>query len=208
MFVKKFLSKIVASNLYVYYDQNTKDAVVIDPSGSLREPLKFIADQGLNVKAVLLTHGHFDHMSAAPELRERLNIPIMAHKDETELLISGDKNYSRMFFETAIEITPDAFFADGDELEFGSVKLKVLHAPGHTLGSVCFYDESEGIVFTGDTLFYEGIGRTDLDLAAPYLIIPSIKNKLLTLPPETVAYPGHGASSTIGHEKNSNPWIA
>ena len=207
MFVKKFLSKIVASNLYVYYDQNTKDAVVIDPSGSMREPLKFIADRGLNILAVLLTHGHFDHMSSALELRERFKTQIWAHKDETELLASGDKNYSRMYFENSIEITPDAFFADGDELEFGPVKLKVLHSPGHTLGSVCFYDKTEGVVFTGDTLFYEGIGRTDLDLAAPDLIIPSIKNKL-TLPPETVVYPGHGASSTIGHEKTRNPWIA
>jgi glyoxylase-like metal-dependent hydrolase (beta-lactamase superfamily II) len=113
-----------------------------------------------------------------------------------------------MYFENAIEITPDAFFAGDDELEFGALKLKVLHSPGHTLGSVCFYDKNAGIVFTGDTLFYEGIGRTDLDLAAPDLIIPSIKNKLLTLPPETVLYPGHGVSSTIEHEKLRNPWIA
>jgi glyoxylase-like metal-dependent hydrolase (beta-lactamase superfamily II) len=208
MFVKKFLSKIVASNLYVYYDQNTKDAVIIDPSGKLAEVYKFISGQKLNVKAVLLTHGHFDHMSAAPETSERFGVPILAHKDETELLKSGDKNYSRMYFENAIEITPDALFNDGDELKFGSVVLKVLHSPGHTKGSVCFYDEKEGVVFTGDTLFYEGIGRVDLDLAAPELIIPSIKNKLMTLPPETVVYPGHGASSTIEHEKNRNPWIA
>ena len=160
--------------------------------------------RGYDMKAILLTHGHFDHIYAVNDLKKRLDVPVYAYADEAVLMGDSWMNRSKAWAE-AMTVKPDILLHDGDELDLAGFHIRVIHTPGHTAGSCCYYFEEEKILIAGDTLFYESYGRTDLDTGSEAAIMRSLREQLFLLPDDVEVYPGHGDSTTIGHEKKYNP---
>lgn len=191
MFLKKLVVGQLGANCYIFGDDKTKEAVVIDPGGNASEIIEAVKSNLLKITAVINTHGHFDHTFDNEALRGYSKSPLLIHEDDGEMLASP----------------PDKYLKDGEVVSVGSLRLKVIHTPGHTRGSICLECASEKIIFTGDTLFAGGIGRTDLPGGSEKQIFSSINKKLLICPDDTTIYPGHGPSSTIGEEKRCSPFL-
>lgn len=196
---------IYQANCYILFDEKTKESAVIDPGGDFPEIKKFLEDNGLKVRYIIVTHGHGDHIGALRELKDYTNAVVCIHKSDNEMLKNCKMNYSAEMGYPLVEMSADKMLADGEELLLGDTKLNVIHTPGHSLGGICIY--CKGSLFSGDTLFASSIGRTDLAGGSMDEIINSIKSKLLTLPDDTAVYPGHGPSSTILIEKKRNPFL-
>lgn len=202
---------MVSTNCYIVYrkegrgegEGGLKPGVIIDPGDNAPYILNKCRELEVEPTAVLLTHGHFDHILAAEDIRRTFHIPILASEKEMELMEEPDMNLSSSYGE-AMSLTADRWLEDGETLELLGKEWKVIHTPGHTGGCLCYYIEEETVVFSGDTLFEESVGRTDLPGAKPGEIIDSVVGKLFVLPEETKVYPGHGGSSNIGHEKKYN----
>ncbi|MCL1877468.1 MAG: MBL fold metallo-hydrolase [Defluviitaleaceae bacterium] len=189
-------------NVYVCFDG--EDAVVIDPGDNFSAIKNFIAEKNLRLKAILLTHGHYDHTICVNELRDFTAAPVYAHADEAKLLQSATWNRSE-HRALDVSVVADKFFGDGDVFIISkNARLKIIHTPGHTAGGVCYYDEEGGVIFTGDTLFRETIGRTDMPTGDHATLLKSVREKLFSLPSDVIVYPGHEESTTIGHEKQNN----
>lgn len=195
-------------NTYIVYNENTLEGIIIDP-GSTGEPIQDIFDEyNIKLQKILLTHGHFDHIEAIPFFKKHYeNVEIISHRDEALVTDNINVNLSQALRGIDLSFIADIFIKDNDYINLIGSKIKAIHTPGHTPGGICFYFEEEGIIFTGDTLFYESIGRTDFPLGNYTNIIESIKNKLLVLPDETKVYSGHGKVTTIGHEKINNSFL-
>ncbi|MCL2839255.1 MAG: MBL fold metallo-hydrolase [Defluviitaleaceae bacterium] len=196
----------MGQNIYLYFDESTKEGILIDAGDSETEIMSKINQHNVKIKALLLTHGHYDHIACANEIREKTDTKIYCHPDEQQFLENPELNLSTRF-KRILKVTPDGLLKDGEIFEIGDTTLKIIHTPGHTPGGLCFYDEKNGVLFTGDTLFRESIGRADLPLSNPTDLTKGIKEKLLTLPSETKVYPGHGESSDIGFEKKYNAYV-
>lgn len=193
-----------------YIISNNQKAVVVDPAANANQIIRYLGTNKLTLEAVLLTHGHFDHIGAVNELVEKYPVPIYAHKKEKEYFEKPEVNLSTMIYERLI-LNPDFeyhFVTDGDVIKCLETDVKVFHVPGHTSGSLCYYFESESIVFTGDTLFKQSIGRTDFIYGNHEQLVTGIRRKLLTLPGQTLVYPGHGECTTIDEESTQNPFLA
>ncbi|MCD8119902.1 MAG: MBL fold metallo-hydrolase [Lachnospiraceae bacterium] len=193
-----------ATNCYIYYQEESKEALIIDPgdeAGVIRARVDYY---GLKPVAILLTHGHYDHIGAVKQLQEFFGCPVCAQKAEEELLLSPEKNLSQMFGHSMI-LEADTFLEDRLETEQAGCTLTVLHTPGHTGGSCCYYDRENGILFSGDTLFQYSYGRVDFPTGDMAKMQQSIAMLLGELPPKTKVYPGHGASTTIERERRYNP---
>ncbi|MGJ0848007.1 MBL fold metallo-hydrolase [Tissierella praeacuta] len=196
---------IYAANCYIIYSEVTRDAIVVDPGGDVDDILSSIRENGLKIKYVVLTHGHADHIGGVKELKKVLSVPVMIHEDDREILVDGNKNLSTIMAMGTVEIEPDILLKDGDIIEFGDEKAQVIHTPGHTQGGICI--KIGDSIITGDTLFTGSIGRTDL-LGGDYdSIINSIKDKIMVYSDDIKVFPGHGAPSTIGRERTSNPFL-
>ena len=209
MKIQIFKNNDMGQNTYLYYDENTNDGVIIDAGCSeadISALSSFINEGNITIRWLLLTHGHFDHIIAAGEIAGITSATVCAHEAEKEMLKAPDINLSPRIGRELI-VKPGIFFNDGCDINFGGAKLKILHTPGHTPGGVCYYDGANNNLFTGDTLFKESIGRTDLPAGNQDELIRNIKQKLLTLPGCTNVYPGHGPSTTISREKQHNPFI-
>ena len=205
MLIKCIVVGMIGSNCYIVGCEKTKQAVVVDPGGEGQKILKYIKEQGLEVKYVINTHGHVDHIAANEEIREATGAKVLIHELDAPMLVSSEHNFSQ-FVGHEVTLKPaDQLLTDGDTIEFGDIKLKVLHTPGHTRGGMCL--AAEGVVFTGDTLFNASIGRTDFPGGNYEAIINSIKTKLMSMPDETAVYPGHMGDSTIGYERKQNPFL-
>jgi glyoxylase-like metal-dependent hydrolase (beta-lactamase superfamily II) len=204
LFEKLPLGKFT-TNCYVIADERSKEAVVIDPADDFEEIKKFIEENELNIKYILLTHGHGDHILALPQLKEYSNAPVGIHAEDEIMLNRAELNKSGYFTSSPIETRSDFQLKDGDILELGDTKLEIIHTPGHTKGSICILFEKE--LIAGDTLFARGIGRTDLYGGDYDAIIKSIVTKLFVLPDDIQVHPGHGSSTTIANEKENNPFI-
>lgn len=195
----------VSTNCYLIYDEGSKEAVIVDPADNDA----FIVDKcrqlGLQPKAVLLTHGHFDHIMAADAVRREYGCPIYASREEEKLLLDPGMNASVSMGGQQVSLHADCWVQDGDVLELIGREWQVIATPGHTAGSVCFYLASEEVLVSGDTLFAGSFGRTDLPTGSMSDIVRSIAEKLLVLPEETMVYPGHGDPTTISYEKSYNP---
>lgn len=195
MLIKTIVVGMMEVNCYIVGDDSSKDVFIIDPGGDYKKIKKLIDAGGLKVQSVINTHGHGDHIAADGEF----GAPVWIHRLDAEFLLDPSKNLSDSFGFSLKTKSASRLLEDGDILNIGKHTLEVIHTPGHTPGSICL--KGSGIIFTGDTLFCSGIGRTDIPYASEDDIMRSIKEKLLTLDDNYVIYPGHGPSSTIGNEK-------
>ena len=207
MEIKRLITGLVRTNCYIVYTEDTKKAVIIDPAADSKRIVEEIEALGVTPEAVLLTHGHFDHMLAADSLRNGFRIPVCVHEEDAELLQHPELNCSEQFLHMSYGISADEVLKDGQLLPYLDGKLKVISTPGHTAGSCCYYAEAENILFSGDTLFQESVGRTDLPSGKASQIVASIREKLFVLPDNTLVLSGHGLETTIGEEKQHNPYV-
>ena len=211
MTIKRFEFNMFPVNCYVLWDE-TLEAVIIDAGCFYPEEgikLKdFIRSNNLKVKYLLNTHLHLDHIFGNAFVEREFGLRPLAHKAD-EFLIAKLGDYCRMFGFQPKEEAPDlgGYIEDGDEITFGHTTLKALHVPGHSPGSIAYYNQEEGCLFSGDVLFRNSVGRSDFDGGSPVQLTNSIQNKLFTLPEETIVYPGHGDPTQIGHEKLHNPYF-
>ncbi|WLR49774.1 MBL fold metallo-hydrolase [Bacillus tianshenii] len=196
------------TNAYIVWNDNN-EAVVIDPGGEAEKLFQWLDERSLQVKAVLLTHAHFDHIGAVDEVRERFNVPVYLHKNEKDWLMDPASNGSEFFLlSKSITAKPaDQLFEGEQALTISSFEFEVLETPGHSPGSVSFYVKDANVVFAGDTLFARSIGRTDLPGGSHKVLIDSIHDKLLSLPESTTVAPGHGPTTTVQSEMDGNPFL-
>lgn len=196
---------VYQANCYILYDENTKEAAVIDPGGDFELLKSYLDSKKLIVKFIFLTHGHGDHIGAIPELKAYTGAPVCIHMEDCNLLRSSRNNFSRLIGGKNIELEADRKLLDGEIFVLGNAKLEIIHTPGHTRGGICI--KCGDLLFSGDTLFACSVGRSDLEGGSHETLISSIKSKLLILPEETQVLPGHGPSSTIQIEKKRNPFL-
>ena len=206
LIVRSMALGMASANCYFVYYEGAKECLLIDAPGETERIVKALESLELTPVAVLLTHSHFDHIGAAEALKAKYDIPVCCHEAEEELLANPRLNLTVMVG-TGYGLKPDRPFKDGESVSLLGFEFKVIHTPGHTQGGACYYFEKEGKLFSGDTLFCETVGRTDFPTGSGRTLIASIKEKLFVLPEETVVYPGHNESTTIGHEKKYNEYV-
>ncbi|WP_102400545.1 MBL fold metallo-hydrolase [Haloimpatiens massiliensis] len=199
MEIKRIVAGIYAANCYVIWDE-TNEAVVLDPGGDVDDIYPFIQSKGLDVKYILLTHGHRDHTDGVDELKDLVKAPVCINERDDILMRNNEYMFGMLRSGKA-----DINISDSDVLQFGNCKIKCLETPGHTPGGMSFLIGDS--VFTGDSLFAMSIGRTDLPWGDYNALINSIKDKLFQLPDSTNVYPGHSMGTSIGYEKNNNPFF-
>ena len=194
-------------NCYIVWDRATLEGVIIDPGADAGEIEAAVKENGVKVRCVLNTHGHFDHVGADAAMKAAFGAPVAIHPDDAPLM--ADAHEHGIFFgvETPKQAAPDILLEDGQSMEFGPLKFKVIHTPGHTRGGVCLYLEGAKALFTGDTLFAGSVGRTDFEGGSMDELMSSISRKLLSLDDKVMVLPGHGPSSTIGEERRTNPYL-
>lgn len=197
---------MLGTNCYIIADTDTKDCMVVDPADSADRITRFLAEHRYALRGIFLTHGHFDHMLAAEALREQFGIQIYAGRNEKELLADSDHNLSAWMGAAPVSLCADQWLSDGQEIQVAGIDIQVIETPGHTCGSVCYYLKNENVLLSGDTLFEESVGRTDFPTGSMSLLTASIEEKLFCLPDNTVVYPGHGAATSIAHEKQYCPY--
>lgn len=196
---------LLSVNCYIVYCEQTQLCAVIDPGGNADDILKLIDKINLTPKMILLTHGHFDHIGAVKEMKKRTGAMIAIHADDAECLTNSHSNLSFSMGSETVQAPPDYLLDDGDVLEIGTVKLTVIHTPGHTNGGITL--KCDGVLFTGDTLFKRSVGRTDFTGGDHQLLMKSIREKLMVLDDKFLVYPGHGSMTTIGNERRTNPYL-
>ena len=205
MILETLVVGMIQANCYVLGDEETGDALVIDPGGDTPVVLKALAARKLKAVAAVATHGHFDHVEGLASFKRATGAPILVHKADLPL-IQGMTNQGLLFgIRVEAAPPPDRFLEEGDKVAFGKHALKVIHTPGHSLGSVSLAVDKA--VFVGDLLFAGSIGRTDLQGGDYDTLIRSVREKIFTLPDDTVVYPGHGPETTVGMEKRTNPFF-
>ncbi|MDO9041905.1 MAG: MBL fold metallo-hydrolase [Desulfocapsaceae bacterium] len=208
MFIKQLTVGQMGVCCYIVGCTKTGKCAVIDPGGDEEQILAEVKRAKLTIEYILATHGHADHVCGNRRIKEVSGAPIVMH--EADAVFFARPEVIKYFSMLGLEASPpvDIQVLDGDVITIGEVKLKVIHTPGHTPGGICFYNAPD--LFTGDTLFVGGLGRSDFPGGSERELLASIATKLLTLPPETVVWPGHGYGgnrSTIGEEKRTNPYI-
>jgi len=204
--VRRLIVGPLQANCFIAADPETDQAVVIDPGGEPDAILRALADMGGKAAYVINTHGHADHVAASKALREALGAPVLIHETDAELLGEAGR---QMAFWIGLDFEPleaDRLLREGDLIDFGPARLKVLHTPGHTPGSISLLGSDR--VFSGDCLFAGGVGRSDFPGGSEADLFHSIETKLLTLDDDTIVHPGHGPDTTIGRERMGNPFIA
>ncbi|MBC8499132.1 MAG: MBL fold metallo-hydrolase [Candidatus Atribacteria bacterium] len=207
MFLKRLAVGALETNCYLIACEKTQKAAVIDPGGEeeIDLILSLLQKNNLSLKYIINTHGHIDHIAGNNSLKAKTEALLLIHRLDADMLVDANKNFSSLMGKEICSPPADKFLEEGDEITLGILKLTVIHTPGHTPGGISLV--LNNIVFTGDTLFAESIGRTDLPGGSYQDLQKSIKEKLLVLSDDTIIYPGHGPDSTIGEERRKNPYI-
>ncbi len=201
--IKYLVLGMVQTNVFLVCNEETKECVIIDPAERAKRIEKEIEAGGYTAVKILLTHGHFDHILAVNELCRDLGVEVWAHENELPILARpGSTTFGVDYPDRAVK--PDRLLKDGDEFDLIGVRWKVIHTPGHTTGSVCYYIEEEKLLFAGDTLFEGSFGRTDLATGSFEQIRASLLERLFVLPDDVQVFPGHEGFTTIGREKRFN----
>lgn len=190
------------TNSYIVCDEETKEAMVIDPGGEPEKIIELLNILDANLKYIFLTHCHADHTGGINKLKQEKGGKILISRDDSEGLYNEEISLAYYINMENPELEADSRVDDGDLIHIGNLEFKIIHTPGHTKGGVCLYSEKQGLVFTGDTIFSGSWGRTDLPTGNFEEIITSIESKLMVLPEETIVYPGHGKITMIQDEKN------
>lgn len=200
---------LVDTNCYLLACPETREAMIIDPGafspGEIKTILGLITQHDLKPRYILNTHGHIDHIAGNGQVKKATESELLIHSNDADMIGSGTMNGSFMFGKEFVSPPADRQLKDGEQIELGKLIIKVLHTPGHTPGCICLY--VDGTLFSGDTLFAGSVGRTDLPGGDENAIIRSIRGKLMILPNETIVRPGHGPRTTIGAERESNPFL-
>ena len=207
MIIKMLVVGPFASNCYIVGSSSTREGMIIDPGAEAETILRTVQQTGLSISLIVVTHAHVDHIDALPAVKEKTNAQVAIHEAETGLFSTAPV---RML--TSLGLTPfkqpprpDRLLKDGDRIDVADLHFEVLHTPGHSPGGICLL--GHGVVFSGDTLFNYGIGRTDFPGGSHERLMKSIREKLMVLPDETIVYPGHGPPTTIGDERRGNPFL-
>lgn len=204
--IGRIVMGICQTNCYFVYEEGRTDVIVFDPADKGDYIYNALKEKGFSVTAIFLTHGHFDHIWGVEKLKELSGVKVYAYEGEKELLESAALNVSKNAGR-ACEIKADVYVRDGEEITVSGMSCRLIATPGHTQGSCCYYFEKEKILVSGDTLFQESVGRTDLPTGSMSSLVRSVKEKLMSLPEDVKVYPGHGESTTIGHEREYNPFL-
>jgi glyoxylase-like metal-dependent hydrolase (beta-lactamase superfamily II) len=197
----------IETNCFILGCEETQEGVVVDPGGDVGKILAVVKRHGLKVKYVINTHGHFDHVGGNRPLMEATGAELLIHRSDVPMLGRAVDVAKTFGLETENSPEPHRLLEDGMAIGFGRHTMQVLHTPGHTPGGCSLYLAAQGMVITGDTLFADGVGRTDFPGSSHEALVKGIQTKLFTLPDDTRAYPGHGPATTIGHEKRHNPYV-
>ena len=207
MILETLVTGIFQTNCYVVACEKSRQGVVIDPGDDFDAIIRAIEGKKIDLSHILLTHGHIDHIYSVAQLAERYTVPVAMNPDDRELAGHAGMQAELLGVKSPLPFDLDIELAHGTVLKIGSLEIVVLATPGHSPGSVCYYLRAHNIVFAGDTLFFNSIGRTDLPGGNQSLLLDSIKSRLFTLPECTRVMSGHGAFTTIGHEINTNPYL-
>ena len=195
-------------NCSLVFDEETKRSAIVDPGGDVPNILKAIEQSNVKIEKILLTHGHIDHAGGAAELRDALGVQIEGpHLEDLFLLNDLPKSGAKYGMVDARDVVPDRWLKEGDEVMVAGLKFSILHAPGHSPGSVVFFNDENRFALMGDVLFQGSVGRTDFPYGSHDILMKSIKEKVLPLGDDVVFLPGHGPASQIGAERKTNPFI-
>lgn len=203
--IEQMVLGMVSTNTWFLKNKDTGELIIIDPADQSEAIGRKVQQMEAKPIAVLLTHGHFDHIMAAEDLRDIYGIPVIAFTVERQLLLDAHANLSADWASSCI-LQADQWVLDGTKLTLGGFEIEVIHTPGHTKGSCCYYLKEEGVLFSGDTLFAGSVGRTDFPTSSGADMQRSVKMLLETLPEETRVFPGHNEETTIAYEKRYNPF--
>jgi hydroxyacylglutathione hydrolase len=205
LFIKRLVVGELSANCWIVGAEETGEGLVIDPGGNHEEISRAIDSSGLDIKLIILTHGHSDHIAALYEIQEKTGAEVAIHVSDADFL-EGHGSFSSQFgISYKTPHPPDMLLHEDDMVKIAGLELKVIHSPGHTPGSISLF--KPGKVFTGDTLFRRGIGTTMMPGSSRSQLINSIQTKLMRLPDDTIIYPGHGRETTIGNERRDNPYV-
>lgn len=196
----------VLTNCYLAMNKETKEILIVDPADKPEKIFQKIEEMGGRPAAVLLTHGHFDHIMAVEAVKKKYGIPVFACGKEDSMLQDSSVNMTGQYGRP-LSVKADTKLEDMEVFEAAGFLVQMLHTPGHTAGSCCYYLKEQGVLFSGDTLFYGSVGRTDFPGGSTAQIVKSLHRLIDCLPEETKVYPGHDASTTIGYEKRYNPFV-
>lgn len=197
---------MVGTNCYLLCNMDFKECVLIDPADSQDEISRMIDESGCSLKGILLTHGHFDHIMAADAVRDKYGVKVYASCDEKNTLEQPHINLGEAYG-LKLSVKADVWHKDGEILKLAGFDIEALHTPGHTEGGSCYYIREIGVLFSGDTLFCGSVGRTDFPGGSMSEIVRSIKEKVMVLPDDTKVYPGHGEGTSVGYERENNPFL-
>jgi hydroxyacylglutathione hydrolase len=205
MIIRTLVVGELETNCYILGDEETRQGMIIDPGGDSGLIEETVQELGLEIKYIVLTHGHADHIGVLSELKKITQAQILIHQDDAEMLSQPEKNLSAFSFRLITAPEADKLLQDETKIKIGKIELEVLHTPGHTQGSISLLTDK--IIFTGDLIFCGSVGRTDLPGGSHRELLRSIEKKVLIREDDTVIYPGHGPATTVGEERRNNPFL-
>ncbi|HHX65895.1 MAG TPA: MBL fold metallo-hydrolase [Chloroflexi bacterium] len=207
MILRTLIVGVIKTNCYIMACERTREAMIIDPGGDAEKIIQAVQEMDVKVRRIVLTHFHFDHTLAAEDVRTATDARLAVHRAEVPYLEEPPEIFRTFSPEASQGISPDMLLDEGVHVQIGELDFEVLHTPGHSPGSLSLWIPNEGAVFSGDVLFRSGVGRTDLPGSDYKTLFYTVRDKLFALPDETFVYPGHGSRTTIGYERQNNPWV-